>query len=53
MTKLKDRAIEALNIIERYNPLRNDLDAYLLEVCKYGLGLREDLPEPKDYGLSK
>ena len=34
------------------NQLRNDLDAYLLELALYGMGKR-GRPNPADYGLSE
>jgi len=45
------RAVKALREIKQFNRLKNDLDAYLLEVCIYGIGDREDWPESKDYGI--
>ena len=50
---LKSRLIKAeraLKILERYNPLRNDLDAYLLDVIEFGRGKRDE-PNPKHFGL--
>ena len=44
---------KVIEIIKRHNYLRNDFDAYLYEVCNYGLGFREKLPNPKDYGLDE
>jgi hypothetical protein len=45
--------LSATEIIKRHNHLRNDFNAYLYEVCNFGLGFRDDLPNPKDYGLGK
>ena len=42
----------ALNILKLYNPLRNDLDAYLLDIIEWGLGECER-PDPKDFGLQE
>lgn len=44
-------AHKALEEIKKFNRVGNDLDAYLLEVAKFGLGLNETMPEPSDYGL--
>ena len=41
---------EALNILQRYNPLHHDLDAYLYEVILWAQG-RAPRPNPKDYGV--
>ena len=51
MSELGARAIEALEEIKKRNRLRNDLDAYLYEVANWGLGIREDAPDPEDYGV--
>ena len=45
------KATKALRIIKSFNHLRNDLDAYLFEVCLSGIGERKDWPDPKDYGI--
>ena len=45
------RAIKSLHLINSFNQVRNDLDVYLYEVYLYGIGLREDWPEQKDYGI--
>ncbi len=42
--------IEALKILWTYNPIRNDLDAYLLDVINWGLG-KQGKPNPKDFGI--
>ena len=42
--------IWALETIKKYNSLKNDMDAYLYEVCEYALGFREK-PDPEDFGL--
>ena len=47
-----ERVLEALSILELYNPLRNDLDAYLLEVIEWARGNR-DKPNPNYYGLEE
>ncbi len=44
--------IEALEILERFNPLRNDLDAYLLDVIEWAQG-KGAKPNPKDFGLQE
>lgn len=43
-------SIEVLKILKKYNRLRNDWDAYLLELIKYGLG-EGSKPNLKDYGF--
>ena len=48
---MEDKAIEALEIIKRWNILRNDLDAYLREIANWGLGLRPTKPNESVYGL--
>lgn len=45
------RAVRALREIKEFNRLRNDTDAYLLEVCRYGIGDREDWPNSRDFGI--
>lgn len=45
------KAINALTILKRFNGLRNDLDAYLFEVIRWGLGERKTKPKPEIYGL--
>ena len=44
------RAVEALKIIDKYNRINNDLDAYLNYVALWGQG-RGPKPNPKDFGL--
>lgn len=53
------QAREALEILRRYNPLRGDFDAFLLEVAEWGLGQRtigdeptDEKPVPEDFGFS-
>ena len=41
----------ALSEILKYNPLRNDLDAYLFELTHWGLGKRKIKPNASDYNL--
>ncbi len=45
------RARVALSEIARYNNVRNDLDAYLSDLADWGMGEREQRPDPKQYGL--
>ena len=45
------KAYKALHEIKNINRLRNDLDAYLLEVCEYGLENRKEWPDSSDYGI--
>lgn len=42
--------IEALEILERFNPLRNDLDAYLLDVVEWAQ-CKGSKPNPEDFGI--
>ena len=52
MTKKKiDKRNEALQTLKAFNPLRNDLDAYLYEVAKWGLGLRKERPGAAGFGV--
>lgn len=48
---INQRMEQALQEIERYNPLTNDRWAYLLEVVEYGLGRRDTMPSADDFGL--
>lgn len=43
-------AIEALQIINKYNPIHNDLEAYLDLVAEWGMG-KGPKPNPKDFGI--
>ena len=45
------RAHEALIKIKEYNHIHNDLEAYLFHVAEWGLGTREERPDPKSFGL--
>ena len=45
------KADVALTEIEKYNPIRNDLDAYLYDIAEWGLGIIPDKPNPKDFGV--
>lgn len=47
------RQAQALDEINRFNRIRNDLDAYLWEVAKHGLGQIEEKPKREDYGLGE
>lgn len=42
---------EALEILKKYNPLHNDLEAYLYAVADWGLGIEEEKPNPEDFGI--
>ena len=50
-TKKLENATIALKILQKYNHINNDLQAYLYEVGEYGLGNRETLPTREEYGL--
>ncbi len=43
----------ALVEIDRYNGVNNDLDAYLAEVAKWGLGEIEEKPDRQSYGVQQ
>ena len=45
------RMTNALEIIQEFNNLRNDTDAYLHSVIEYALGDIDEEPKPEDYGL--
>jgi hypothetical protein len=44
-----NRYTEAIEILRKYNPLRNDLDAYLYQICLWAEGALK--PKLKDYGI--
>lgn len=46
-------AREALEEIQKYNRIGNDLDAYLYELTEWALGKQKDKPNPKDYGVGE
>jgi hypothetical protein len=46
-----DKATTALSKIKELNQLRNDYDAYLFALSEWGLGMRQEEPKPRDYGL--
>jgi hypothetical protein len=48
-----ERLTTALREVMQYNGLRNDLDAYLLDLCKWALkeGDSDEQPRPERYGL--
>jgi hypothetical protein len=41
----------ALDVIRSFNHLRDDKDAFLLEIVKFALGETDELPRPSDYGM--
>lgn len=41
----------ALDQHEKYNFVRNDLEAYLLAVIEYARGKKQEKPNEKDFGL--
>lgn len=49
---IKENMKEALEILKRYNRLRNDLDAYLYDIIEWAL---EDKPKPnpKNFGIEE
>lgn len=48
-----DKRDEALKIIQAFNGMRNDLDAYLYDIAEWGLGKRKDKPKKEDFGLAQ
>ena len=48
----KEKLRWALEITKKYNSVKNDMDAYLYEVCEYALGFSEK-PDPEDFGLDR
>ena len=44
---------EALEEYQKYNTIRNDLDAYLFALGEYALGESITDPDPKDYGIKE
>ena len=46
-----EKAREALREINQYNLIHNDLEAYLYEVTKWGLGVLDEKPKLEDFGL--
>ena len=47
----QERAEAAFNILQKYNGLRNDLDAYLYDVAEWGKGFLENAPDPESFGI--
>ena len=47
-----ERMTEALDLIKQCNRLKNDRDAYQLELCLWGTGEVITKPDSADYGLS-
>lgn len=45
-------AQDALKILKEFNYIRNDTEAYLYDVIKWGLGEVDEQPNPDEYGLS-
>ena len=50
MPNEREKMREALKILEKFNPLRNDLDAYLLYVIEWALK-NGPKPNPKHFGI--
>lgn len=48
---LPHRYKEAVKILIEHNPLKNDHDAYLYEICLWALNKRDSKPKKQDYGL--
>ena len=42
---------DALKIHNKFNPIRNDLDAYLFELADYALGNNQKAPSQEDFGV--
>ena len=47
----EERLIDALKEYQHFNPILNDLDAYLYELGKWGLGEEEDKPTREKFGI--
>lgn len=47
-----EKAIKALELIDLHNPLRDDLDFYLMFVAEWGLGFGPK-PNPLDHGVKE
>ena len=45
------QAHEALEEINKYNRLGNDLDSYLFDLAEWGMGERDKRPNPKSFVL--
>ena len=45
------RLEETILKLKKLNPLRNDFDMYLFDLCEFALGNRPE-PKPEDYGLN-
>ena len=48
-----DKLEYALEEYQKYNTIRNDLDAYLFALGEYALGESITNPDPKDYGIKE
>ena len=46
---MKENSVEALKILQSLNPIRNDVDAYLYDIAEWGLGNRNEKPDPSEY----
>ena len=46
-----EKAHEALTEVQKFNPLHNDLEAYLFALVEWGLGIEDEKPNKADYGL--
>ena len=46
-----NRYTDAIEILMKHNPLKNDLDAYLYQICLWAEGECRLKPKPEDYGL--
>jgi hypothetical protein len=47
----KKELIRIIRELMRFNPLHNDLDAYLYELEKFAVGDTKEKPNRKDFGL--
>ena len=52
MTK-EEKMQEALETLQKFNALRNDLDGYLFEIVEWALEERETKPNPKHFGVEE
>jgi len=44
-------AVYALETIQHYNRVHNDLEAYLYDLAEWGMGKTDTKPDPGSYGL--
>ena len=45
------KVFTALEIIQKCNPLKNNLDTYLYDIAEWGFGIKKAKPKKEDYGI--